>query len=238
MTRRTGELMFRIGGEEDLLDPIHASTSSAPEPPAAADISGQSAPVTPSAVGVLDAPASVSPARPDECAHPSPTATAPDAATTSSCGLDPRDPVAALLLDPRASGGDSERIAGRICRDGVTASGSLRGARWPQVDEDRGGSGLGRSISPSTRLRRSGLTRLHIWIAWVNAVILAVLIVAAVVGHDPSSTTGASRGPSTAQAPARLADSGPAGPATSNSSPKPDSKRRRPTYPAQPPSTP
>jgi len=220
--------MFRIGGEEDLLDPSHAAISNAPERPAAAEIPAQPTPVTPSAAGVLDAPASVSLARPAE--------------GTPSYGLDLQYPTTAFSVDHKPSGCDSERIADRISEDDITAAISLRGAQWPRANEHRDTGGLGRPTLPSAGRQRPGLTRLHIWIAWVNALILAVLIAAAVVGRDPTSTTAASREPSTAQAPARLADSFPsADPATSNSSPKPQHrppKRRRPTIPAQPPTTP
>ena len=195
MTRRTREVMFRIGGEEDLLDRPTVAPAPAPQPDSAPIPIASEPPSTPwragrpldadiplapgvpeqpteiltaSATKVLDAPALENPPRPVQSMEPSP-ATVPD---TSTSGV----PAPAPPRSPRAH---QHHDAGR--RDRSTAS--------------------------PTRRQHLGLTRLHSWIAWVNALILTVLIVAAVIGHDPPSTTAVGRASSTTQAAARPVDS-------------------------------
>jgi hypothetical protein len=160
--------MFRIGGEEDLLD--------LPTP------------------GALDAPAPESPARRTERT----------------------EPISARV--PESS------------RSAVEAPPSRRRRREPRADQQRHAGRRDRSTAPPTRRQRPGLTGLHSWIAWVNAAILTLLIVAAVIGHDPPSTTAVGRAPSTAtrQAAAAqtVASSVGARPATTRILPKPLAHRR------------
>lgn len=162
--------MFRIGGEEDLLD-------------------------LPTA-GALDTPAPERPARRTERT----------------------EPISARV--PESS------------RSAVEAPASRRRRREPRAHQQRHAGRRDRSTAPSTRRQRPGLTGLHSWIAWVNAAILTVLIVAAVIGHDPPSTTAVGRAPSTttrqaAAAAQTVASSGDARPATTMILPKPLAHRRR-----------
>jgi hypothetical protein len=147
--------MFRIGGEEDLLD---------------------------------------RPTAPPACSSPSP-ATMPETST-------PRAPAPTQPLRRRE----------------------------PRAHQDRGAGRRDRSTAPPTRRQRPGLTGLHSWIAWVNAAILIVLIVAAVIGHDPPSTTAVGRAPSTTTrqpaAAQTVASSVGARPATTMILPKPLAHRR------------
>jgi hypothetical protein len=227
MTRRTREVMFRIGGEEDLFDRPSVAPASVPQPDSA-PIPGASEPLstpwradrpldadiplapgvseqptetlTASATKVLDAPAPENPARPVQSMEPTP-ATVPD---TSTSGV----PAPASPLSPRSPRAHRHHDAGR--RDRSTAS--------------------------LTRRQRPGLTRLHSWIAWVNALILTVLIVAAVIGHDPQSTTAVGRASSTTPAAARPVDSSSnTGPAMSKLPPRPliREHRRPPSHPVR-----
>jgi hypothetical protein len=164
MTKRTREVMFRIGSEEDLPDPptaapacaqspSRAAAPNASEPSPAPAIQAQPTRPAASAAEVLDAPVAVSPVRPAQAMKPSPSAMP---ATSAS-----RAPVPTPLRrrEPRAH--QNHHHAGR--RD--------------------------RSIASPRRRQRPGLVPLHIWIASLNALIVTMLVVAAVIGHAPPATS-------------------------------------------------
>jgi hypothetical protein len=156
--------MFRIGGEEDLLD--------LPKP------------------GALDARSPASPTQRTERTEPI-SASAPGDSISPPLGLDTQDPAAAPSPSLGLSGSDAEFAARRIAEDGVRSPPSRRRGREPRAHRRRSAGSRGRSTAPPVHSPRPGLTGWHSWIAWINAGILAVLIVAAVIGHDPPSTTAA-----------------------------------------------
>jgi hypothetical protein len=139
MTRRTREVMFRIGNEEDLLDEPMPAPSRA-SPPNWARTSDASEP--------LGAPEF--PVRPADLAAP----TAPRRR---------RKPPA---------------------------------HRHPRMQHHRTGQ-QDRSRTPRTHRRRPELRGVRSWIAGVNATILIVLLVAAVIGHSPPATPATGREPPT-----------------------------------------
>jgi hypothetical protein len=212
MTARAREVMFRIGGEEDLLDPPTAVPASVPPanrapitsasmPPSApaqpawspyADIPLVPEPDEVLIVGgaeVAAAPAPAIPAQPAEAAITSEgeavdtsTAPTPDVPTPDPPAReDPARPIRAPTPPShrRRRGTHHNREANRGCRSTATPNGR----------------------------QRSGLAKLSSTVAWVNALILTMLVLAAVIGHTPASTTVANRElPSPlAQAPARAA---------------------------------
>lgn len=126
-------------------------------------------------------------------------------------------------------------MASGIAEDGVRSSASRRRRREPRAHQRRSASSEDHSTAPPASRQRPGLTGWHSWIAWINAGILTVLIVAAVIGHDPPSPTTAGREPpaapkqavaqpvASAVAPANAPVDAP--PATARSIPKPRAHR-------------
>jgi hypothetical protein len=160
--------MFRIGGEEDLLD-------------------------LPTA-GALDAPAPESHVRRTERTEPI-SARAPRDSTPPPPGLDTRDPAVPLAPSLRPPGREAELAASRIAEDGVRNPPSRRRRREPRAHQRSSVGRQDRSTAAPARRHRAGPIGWQSWIASINAAILAVLIVAAVIGHDPPSTTVAAREP-------------------------------------------
>jgi len=160
--------MFRIGGEEELLG-------------------------LPTA-GALDAPAPESPARRTERTERI-SARVPGDSTSPPPGLDTRDPAAPLSPRLRPLGREAELAASGIAEDAVRSPPSRRRRREPRAHQRRSAGSQDRSTASPTRRQRPGLTGWHSWIAWINAGILTVLIVAAVIGHDPPPITAMVREP-------------------------------------------
>jgi hypothetical protein len=163
--------MFRIGGEEELLDL-----------PAA---------------GALDAPALKSPARRTERTEPI-SARVPGDSMSTPPGPDTQDPAEPLSPSLRPLGREAEIAASGIDDDGLRSPPSRRRRREPRAHRRRSTGSEDHSIAPPAGRQRAGLTGWHGWIAWINAGILTVLIVAAVIGHDPPSPTAAEREPAAA----------------------------------------
>lgn len=117
----------------------------------------------------------------------------------------------------------------------VQAPAPRRRRREPRAHQRRFAGSEDHSTAPAASRQRAGLTGWHSWIAWINAGILTVLIVAAVIGHDPPSPTAAGReppaGPKQAVAQPVASAVAPAGapvdapPATARITPKPRAHR-------------
>jgi len=158
--------MFRIGGEEELLGlPTE---------------------------GALDASAPESPVRRTERTEPI-SARVPGDSTSPPHGLDTQDPAAQLSPSHRPLGREAELAASGIDDHGVGRPPSRRRRRRPGAHQRRSADSEDHGTAPPARRRPPGLTGWHSGIAWINAGILTVLILAAVIGHDPSSMTPAGR---------------------------------------------
>lgn len=197
MTRRTREVMFRIGGEEDLFDRPSVAPASVPQPDSA-PIPGASEPLsTPwRADRPLDADIPLAPGVPEQ-----PTETLTASATKALDAPAPENPQPVQSMEP------SPATVPDTSTSGVPAPAPPLSPRSPRAHQHHDAGRRDRSTASPTRRQHPGLTRLHSWIAWVNALILTVLIVAAVIGHDPQSTTAVGRASSTTQAAARPVDS-------------------------------
>lgn len=183
MTKQTGEFMFRIGSEEELLD--HPPVAS-PSPPRSRRAAIPS-----------DVP---------EPAHPP---------VRAACQLDAATVVPA---GPRAQREPYEPIAGHpVPEDAIRALASPSDPRPRQARRHHDARRQDRVTALPTRRRGAALAGLHGWIAWVNVVILTVLVVAAAIGHDPPSTTAAS----TTITQAAASPTAPSRPATSKIAPEP-----------------
>jgi hypothetical protein len=184
MSRRANKVMFRIGGEDELLDP--------PPPPTSTP------PLSPTKLAPEEQPRAACPA--DD---------APGVSVRVSSGVS-EPPTASVATDPTETlgpptGNRSVRPVqaspavpmSSISTSGISVSAALR-SRGTQHHRHGRANREDRPIAPTIRQRRPRPTGAHGWITWLNALILAVLIVAAVIGHDPSSTPATSRGSSTA----------------------------------------
>lgn len=199
--------MFRIGGEEDLLDRAPAVPVCAPQPSrAAVPIASRPLPATARAAcppaagtpwasatppetsgiseaGVLNMSAPDAPARGSQAPHtddmePSPVTVLHAPASPPLSDLDRQDPATAH---------------GRsISQDDMpTVAPPLRRRRLPAHQHRDTATRRHRSTATLKRRPRPRLARLQSCIAWVNALIFTVLVVAAVIGHTPASTTAA-----------------------------------------------
>ncbi len=195
---RTREVMFRIGGEEDLLDrPAVAASASRPSH---AEAAVASRPSTTAACAVCPPDASVPPSS-AAMTWPAEGPVATDAAV-----LDASVPNVPARGGPPRSAGGSERSPAAAPNTSVSpllpdldrrgraiADGSIS-----KDNTAADASGLRRWREEPTALLKGGqrprLAKLHRCVAWVNALIFTVLIVAAVIGHTPASTTAASSG--------------------------------------------
>jgi hypothetical protein len=209
LTVRTREVMFRIGGEEDLLDRPTAMPVPAPQPShTAVPTASQPLPATARAacppdagtppespamseaavldVPAPDAPARGSPARPADDVEPSPVTVLHAPVSPRLPDLDRQDPATARGCS--------------ISQDDVpTVVSPLRRRRLPPHHQGKDAAvRRHRSTVAVKRRQRPRLAKLQSCIAWVNALIFTVLVVAAVIGHTPASTTAAGREPSTA----------------------------------------
>ncbi len=192
MTKQTGEFMFRIGSEEELLD--HPPVAS-PSPPRSRRAAIPS-----------DVP---------EPAHPP---------VRAACQLDADDPPTVVPAGSRAQREPYEPVAGRpVPEDAIRALASPSDPRQRQAHRRHNARRQDRVTALPTRRREAALAGLHGWIAWVNVVILTVLVVAAAIGHDPPSTTAAS----TTITQAAASPTAPFRPATSKIAPEPPSGHRR-----------
>jgi hypothetical protein len=223
LTVRTREVMFRIGGEEDLLDRPTAVPVSAPQPShTAVPTASQPLPATARAACPPDAgtpPASATAAQPPESPAMSEAAVldvpAPDAPARGSPARPADDvepsPVTVLHapVSPRLPDLDRQDPATArgcsISQDDVpTVVSPLRRRRLPPHHQGRDTAVRRHRSTVAVKGRqRPRLAKLQSCIAWVNALIFTVLVVAAVIGHTPASTTAAGSEPSTAQAAAR-----------------------------------
>jgi hypothetical protein len=205
---RTREVMFRIGGEDDLLERPAAVPASASQAEAPADARPSTA--VASAVSPLEDGTpmpSAAAARPAEgpvkngAVIPEADASAPDVATR---GSPPRPAVAmergpgatpSTLVSPTLSDldrGDRAATDDSISNESTPVVTSW-GRRWrPPAHQESSRRECAAALLKSSR--RPRLAQLHRCVAWVNAAIFTVLIVAAVVGHTPSSTTDPSSG--------------------------------------------
>lgn len=225
MTRRTREVMFRIGGEDDLLDRPTVAPVTAPKPDSAPIPRISEPPPTPGRAGrPLDADIPLAPGIPDQ-----PTETLRASATKVLDAPPPENPPR-----PVQSMEASPATVPDTSTSGIPAPASPLPPRSPRAHRHHDAGRRDRSAASVTRRQRPGLTRVHSWIAWVNALILTVLIVAAVIGHDPPSTTAVGRASSTTQTAVRPVDSSSnTGPAMSKLPPRPliREHRRPPSHP-------
>ncbi len=208
--------MFRIGGEEDLLDRPTAVPISTPQPSTAVPTASKPLPATARAAcppdagtppasataaqppeapvmseaAVLDvpapAPARGSPARPADDVEPSPVTVLHAPVAPRLPDLDRQDPATARGCS--------------ISRDDVsTVVSPLRRRRLPRHHQGKDTAVRRHRSTVAVKGReRPRLAKLQSCIAWVNALIFTVLVVAAVIGHTPASTTATGSEPSTA----------------------------------------
>jgi hypothetical protein len=222
VSARVREVMFRIGGEEDLLDcrpavPTCAPppnqtpipTASAPAPPAPAT---SARPTESDTAGEAEAPNVPAPAAPNQ-GTPKPHLRARDARTLDMQA--PPVPSAPLRDEPKPHPPAPHRSVRDVPAPApparVPAPRPIRAPSSPPRSRSRGphhdwdAGTLYQSPPPARRRPRPQLRGLTSTIAWVNALILALLVLAAVIGHTPPSTTAArpERSVAIARAPAR-----------------------------------
>jgi hypothetical protein len=220
MSARTREVMFRIGGEEDLLDCLTAEPAGAlrpkdaaiPTPPKPLPVPAQAA--WPLEDDILPAP-TIAP-RPAETlikteaevadlpAHAI-LAQPAEADTTSEAGVLDVPAPAAPAGDVPTPDPPAREVPARPIR----APASPPHPRRRGAHHGRDASRRYRSIPPPMRCQRPGLVKLSSCIAWVNALILTVLVVAGVIGHAPASTASRERPSTITRATARPAVSAP-----------------------------
>lgn len=198
MTKRTHEVMFRIGGEDDLLDRPTVAPATAPQPDSTPIPRSPEPPFAPWHSGrPLDADVLVVPGLSEQ---PIETLAASATEALDAPALD----IPTLTVQRTES---TPATAPDTSTPEVPPPTSPLRPQWPRTHQHHYADRQDRSIAPSTRRRHPGLTRLHSWIAWVNALILTVLIVAAIIGHTPPSTTVTSRESSPTRTAARPLDS-------------------------------
>jgi hypothetical protein len=188
MSRRAHKVMFRIGGEDELLDPPPAVPAPAlPTDRSPTKLASDEQP--PTACHADDAPGAG--VRVVSGVSEQPTGSLA-ADSTEAFDLPTRErPVRPAEASPAAPM-SSISTSGIRVPIALRSRGAQRHRRGHANREDR-------SIAPPIHQRRPRPTGVHGWITWLNALILTVLIVAAVIGHDPSSMPATGHRSSTTQ---------------------------------------